>query len=112
MATTEQHTHVVWRRIGDEHVRGEVVDASGWRWTPQLEEQHKLGPLPAGAEPVEAEAGRWFLDQEGLQKHGLKPAGEDTYPKHKGFGRWELSDGTQTKQMKREEAEKLEAALG
>lgn len=138
-------THVVLRKFEGTGVRyrpDQVVDARKFRNTNPLVSQRYLAPLPAGAVVAQDPEGHWWYCRTGAVPEGMRRVGETThhtdpigsgpfkpepgpsdvdtsgsttYPRHLGFGRWELSDGTTMKASKdevlaAEEALRMEVA--
>lgn len=98
---------------------GEVINAYAWAggggvgMTAKLESQRYIATLPGDAEPVEGESGRWWIDEETRDRRDPVDALSGEYPKHRGGGKWELSNGDEIELGKggRPEATRREAAL-
>lgn len=76
-------THVVQRPFRDgeqKRVTGELVNALGWTWARQLEDQRYITPVPAGLQPVQSVDGRWWADRQFLRRYGLQEQRPATVP--------------------------------
>lgn len=108
-------THVVQKAFEDGAPKdpitrqpGELVYAHQWPLWMALENQRYIAPMPAAVEPLEGGSGdRWWANTRARDRHDPvrrpgRPKKEENkpqrnkedYPRHVGFGRWELSDGT------------------
>lgn len=99
---------------------GQCVDATGWRNLRVLVDQRFLEQLPPDLEVYVDDGGDAWVSERHAARAGvtslvhaaaLAEVRSQAYPRHLGFGLWELSDGSRVGRCKRKQAEKLEAEL-